>query len=144
MFNKETEYALRSLVYIQAQNLNDRRPGVDEIAKATEAPRQFTAKILHRLVRGGFLLSSKGKGGGFYLDRKKSSTVLRKVVTAIEGKNIFTDCVFGLKQCSCKNPCPLHERYKAIRESIDDLLSSETILSLAVKYPAYHDQIFVK
>ena len=51
MFNKETEYALRSMVYIQAQNLKGRKPGVDEIARSTEAPRHFTAKILHRLVR---------------------------------------------------------------------------------------------
>ena len=37
MFNKETEYALRSMVYIQAQNLKGRKPGLDEIARTTEA-----------------------------------------------------------------------------------------------------------
>ncbi len=37
MFNKETEYALRSLVYIQAQNNIKRRPGIIEIAKEIDA-----------------------------------------------------------------------------------------------------------
>ena len=67
MFNKETEYALRGLVYIKLQNLQGRRPGTVEMAKEIEAPQFFTAKILQRLVRFGFLESLKGKGGGFYL-----------------------------------------------------------------------------
>ena len=137
MFNKETEYALRSMVYIQAQNLKGRKPGVDEIARATEAPRQFTAKILHRLVRSGFLLSSKGKGGGFNIDQEKPSVNIYDVVTAVEGHKIFSGCVFGLKNCSNESPCPLHNRYKSIRESLGELLSTETILSLAQKYQAY-------
>lgn len=137
MFNKETEYALRSLVYIQAQNFNGRKPGVEEIASATEAPRHFTAKILHRLVRNGFLLSLKGKGGGFFLDDEKSSTPLLDIVSAVGGSKLFTGCVFGLKQCNCDTPCPMHDRYASIRDSLQELLSSETILTLAEKYPAY-------
>ncbi len=137
MFNKETEYALRSMVYIQAQNLKGRRPGVDEIARSTEAPRQFTAKILHRLVRSGFLLSSKGKGGGFIIDQEKPSVSIYEIVTAVEGQKIFSGCVFGLRNCSNESPCPLHNRYKSIRESLGELLSTETVLSLAQKYQAY-------
>ena len=137
MFNKETEYALRSMVYIQAQNLKGRKPGVDEIARTTEAPRHFTAKILHRLVRSGFLQSAKGKGGGFFIDREKPSLSIYEVVTAVEGQKIFSGCVFGLNNCSNENPCPLHNRYKPIRDSLGELLLAETVLSLASKYQAY-------
>ena len=71
MFNKETEYALRGLVYIKLQNLKGRRPGTYEVAKEIEAPPFYTAKILQRLVRFGFLRSLKGKGGGFFFDPDK-------------------------------------------------------------------------
>lgn len=137
MFNKETEYALRSLVYIQAQNLKGRKPGVEEIARSTGAPRQYMAKILHRFVRGGFLISLKGKGGGFFIDSEKPSTSLLEVVNTTEGPKIFSGCVFGLSQCNNDNPCPLHEKYKIIRDSIGELLTTETVLSLAEKYRAY-------
>ena len=73
MFNKETEYALRGLVYINLQNLKGRRPGTSEVAKEIEAPPFFTAKILQRLVRSGFLRSLKGKGGGFFFEPDKPS-----------------------------------------------------------------------
>ena len=45
MFNKETEYALRGLVYIDLQNMGGRRPGTLEIAREIEAPPFYIAKI---------------------------------------------------------------------------------------------------
>lgn len=133
MFNKETEYALRGLVYIQLQNLNNRRPGSVEVAKEIEAPHFYTAKILQRLVRYGFLESMKGKGGGFFFDRDKPDLPLAKLIVATEGDSSFSGCGFGLKHCDADNPCPLHHKYEPIRDSISKLVSEETVQSLAQK-----------
>jgi len=133
MFNKETEYALRALVYIKLQNLKNRRPGTAEIAKEIEAPPFYTAKILQRIVRFGLLESLKGKNGGFYFDGNKADLPLIKLITAIEGDKSFSGCGFGLKHCDENNPCPLHEKYSPIRESINKLVSEETVQSLAEK-----------
>jgi Rrf2 family protein len=133
MFNKETEYALRGLVYIKLQNIKERRPGTTEVAKEIEAPPFFTAKILQRLVRSGFLESLKGKGGGFFFDPNKPDLPLIKLISAIEGDSSFSGCGFGLKHCNKNNPCPLHEKYAPIRESINKLVSEETVQSLAEK-----------
>jgi Rrf2 family protein len=133
MFIKETEYALRGLVYIKLQNLKDRRPGTVEVAKEIDAPPFFTAKILQRLVRFGFLESLKGKGGGFFFAPGKPDLSLSKLISATEGDRSFSGCGFGLKHCDKNNPCPLHEKYAPIRESINKLVSEETIQSLAEK-----------
>jgi Rrf2 family protein len=133
MFNKETEYALRGLVYIKLQNLKERRPGTSEVAKEIEAPPFFTAKILQRLVRSGFLRSLKGKGGGFYFEPDKPDLPIITLISAIEGDRSFSGCSFGLKQCDSDNPCPLHEKYAPIREAINQLISQETVQSLAEK-----------
>ena len=134
MFNKETEYALRGLVYIQLQNNYGRRPGLVEIAKEIEAPPFYTAKILQRLARQGDIHSLKGKGGGFYFDPQKPELSIRELLDATEGSKIITACGFGLKDCNGSNPCPLHEKYAPIREAIEKLVSLETIQSLALKY----------
>ena len=133
MFNKETEYALRGLVYIKLQNLKNRRPGTAEIAKEIEAPPFYTAKILQRIVRIGLLESLKGKGGGFFFDNNKPDLPLVKLITATEGDKSFSGCGFGLKHCDENNPCPLHEKYAPIRNSINKLVSEETVQSLAEK-----------
>lgn len=131
MFKKETEYALRGLVYIQMQNQTGKRPGILEIASEIDTPPSFTAKILQRLVRIGFIESVKGKNGGYYFDPGKEELSLKKVVVAIEGEKIFTGCGFGLKHCDENNPCPLHDAYAPIRDALNQLLSTETIQNLA-------------
>jgi Rrf2 family protein len=131
MFNKETEYALRGLVYIQLQNYQGRRPGITEIAREIDAPQFYTAKILQRLVRQGLVISLKGKGGGFFFDQDKPELTLKELIYVIEGSKLITACGFGLKNCSSGNPCPLHEDYSRIREAIEELVSTETIQSLA-------------
>ncbi|HEX2968293.1 MAG TPA: Rrf2 family transcriptional regulator [Bacteroidales bacterium] len=133
MFNKETEYAIRGLVYIKLQNLKKRMPGTAEIAKEIDAPPFFTAKILQRLVRAGYLRSVKGKGGGFYFDENDPDLSLRQLVSATEGNSSISACGFGLKECDEKNPCPLHEKYAPIKESLYKLVNEETITGLAEK-----------
>jgi len=133
VFNKETEYALRGLVYIQSQNTGGRRPGITEIAKEIEAPQFYIAKILQRLVRNGFLESLKGKGGGFYFDSGKPDLTLKELIMATEGGKTFSGCGFGLKHCDQNNPCPLHAQYAPIRDAILNLVTHETVQSLAAK-----------
>jgi Rrf2 family protein len=133
MFNKETEYALRGLVYIKLQNMKDRMPGTVEIARETDSPHFYIAKILQRLVRTGLLRSIKGKGGGFYFDEKGADISLLQLAAATEGQTSVSECGFGLKKCDEKNPCPMHEKYAPVRQSINNLLSGETITSLAEK-----------
>lgn len=133
MFNRETEYALRALVYIQQQNDQGIIPGLESIAADIHSPRYFTAKILQNLVKKGFLLSSKGRGGGFYFDPEKPPLSLKVVVESIEGSRTFEGCGFGLNTCDPEHPCALHDRYGPIRQAIDALLSSETIQSLSKK-----------
>jgi len=133
MFNKETEYAIRGLVYIQLQNFDGKRPGIAEIAEQIDAPHFYTAKILQRLVRQGFIESQKGKGGGFYFDTRKPDLPIKQLIIAIEGNTLFHGCGFGLKHCDENNPCPLHEKFAPIRDALNKLVSEENVQSLAQK-----------
>ena len=131
MFSKEAEYAIRALVYIQTKNMVGKNPGVEEISGSIDSPRFFTARILHRLGKLGFVGSQKGRNGGFFFDPSKPALSLKEVITAIDGDNLFTGCGFGLKQCDENLPCPLHNQYTVIRNAINLLTSTQTIQSLA-------------
>jgi DNA-binding IscR family transcriptional regulator len=73
----------------------------------------------------------KGKGGGFFLEPGKKDLPLKEIIIAIEGEELFVGCGFGLKNCDVNNPCPLHHEYGLIRDKINNLVSGETIQSLA-------------
>ena len=115
------------------------KPGIAEISSEIGAPHFYTAKILQRMVRLGFVNSIKGKGGGFFFDSEKQELPLKEIILATEGSKTFSGCGFGLKQCDELNPCPLHSQYARIRDSIDKLVSEETIQSLARKTNEGHN-----
>lgn len=129
ILSKATEYAIRALVYIQSKR--SEYTGYREVASEIDAPEPFTAKILQNLVRKQVLCSIKGPGGGFFLDHEQSNYSLSKVIEVMEGKEIFTKCGFGLRNCSPGNPCPMHGEYSKLRNQYKELVSSLTIASLA-------------
>ncbi len=104
MFNRETEYALRSLVYIKLQNNKGRRPGSVEISREIGASHFYVAKILQRVAREGFIESVKGKGGGFYFNPDKPDLTLKDLIKFIEGDRSFSGC------SSSGNSNPLFKR----------------------------------
>ncbi len=133
MFKKETEYALRSLIYIQIQNFSSKRPGIKEISTEINTPQAFTAKILQKLVKSGFIESIKGKNGGFFFDPNNDETTLKDIIYSIEGSDIYSRCGLGLSTCDETCSCPIHESFSEIRKATEKLISEETIQNLAKK-----------
>ena len=131
MFKKETEYALRALVYIWEQNKLKRRPGITETAEAIHAPQAFTGKILQRLVKSGLISSQKGKGGGFFFEQNQEPLLLKEVILLIEGNKVFTSCGFGLGQCNDDKPCAIHDQFTKVRASLESVFSENTIQDIA-------------
>lgn len=138
MFKKETEYALRALVYICEQNQSKRRPGLTEIAEEIQAPAPFTAKILQRLVKNEVLTSQKGRGGGFFFTEGQGDAILKDIVLITEGSKVFTACGFGLGNCNDENPCPIHDQYLKVRVQLDELFSKNTIRDLVLREQSHH------
>ncbi len=133
MLAKGTEYAIRALVYIQLQNWKEQHPGVIEIAREIGAPEAYSAKILQTLVRHQLLKSMKGRGGGFFFNKNQSNLKLYDIIHVMEGDACFHKCGFGLKNCNCDNPCPLHDQFIQTREGFFNLAKSETIHTLSQK-----------
>jgi Rrf2 family protein len=133
MLARNTEYAIRALVYIRLMNWENKKPGVNEIARGIEAPEAYMAKILQVLTRHRIVNSRKGRGGGFHFTDVSNSPTLYDVILVIEGDACFKKCAFGFMNCSDVNPCPLHEHYVSIRESFHSLARSETIDSITQK-----------
>ena len=140
MLKKTTQYALWGLVYTQMQNFKGCKPGALEIAREIEAPRFSVAKTFQFLVRYGFILSAKGKKGGFYFDQSQPDLTIKEIIIATGENKILTECILGKKVCNSDNPCPVHDQWATIRESLDKMYSTITIQYLAKSFLAYKCQ----
>ena len=124
MFSKTCEYALRAMLFVGQKSRDGNRTGIREIAEGIDSPEYFIAKVLQELSRKRLIQSQKGPAGGFYLDKKGMECSLADIVKAIDGDKIFLGCGLGLRECSEKKPCPIHNEFKKIRKEIYDMLQS--------------------
>jgi Rrf2 family protein len=127
MFSKSCEYAVKAMIFVAQKSKDDVRVSITDIAKGTDAPAHFMAKIMQDLSRKRLVQSIKGPNGGFYMDQKDYKSSIADIVRAIDGDGIYTDCVLGLKACSEKNPCPIHFEYKEIKKNLIKMIENNTI-----------------
>lgn len=133
MFSKSCEYAIKATIYIAVQSNQDIRVGLKDIAREIASPEAFTAKILQQLSRNNIINSIKGPNGGFQIDKKEMSKVkLSQIVLAMDGDSVFKGCGLGFKECSGKMPCPVHEKFKIVRNELKKMLENTSILELSL------------
>jgi Rrf2 family protein len=133
MFSKTCEYGIRATIFIATQSYLNNRAGIKDIAKKIDSPEAFTAKILQTLVKANIIQSTKGVGGGFEIPKKKLVEIkLAQIVSAIDGDKVFTGCGLGLSHCSESHPCPVHERFKSIRNELAFMLENTNLEELVL------------
>lgn len=132
MFSKACEYGIRAAIYITNASKAKQRVSLRDIAQAIDSPEAFTAKILQQLARSGIIRSLKGPSGGFEVDDEQRARIRAiDIVSAIDGDQIFHGCGLGLKACNEHKPCPVHDKFKVIRDQLRDMLAGTTIAELA-------------
>ncbi len=131
MFSKTCEYAIRAVIGVAEGSRDGQRVTVHSIATGTGMPEAFMAKILQRLSKAGLIDSVKGPGGGFEIAPQDARALkLSSIVDAIDGDQVYRGCALGLPRCDMTNPCPLHDRFMAVREDLRIMLEGTTIAEL--------------
>ncbi len=129
IFSKKCELALQAVLFLSPKG-KDELFSAGQIASKLNAPKEFVSKILQTLTKIGIVGSKKGKFGGFYLATDPSEIRLVDIVIAIDGLEIFHKCVLGFKGCNFEQPCPVHQKWRDLREKTYKILSSETLADL--------------
>ena len=133
MFSKSCNYAIKAAIFIAKHSLEENKVGFVDIAKEIDSPQAFTAKILQILVKSGIIDSVKGVNGGFYIPKKNiATTYLVAIVDAIDGDSVFHGCGLGLSLCSETHPCPVHDKFKHIRDELAHMLETTNLEELAL------------
>jgi len=132
MFSKACEYAIRAEIYITLATQKSPKVSLKDIAREIESPEAFTAKILQELVRNKLVESQKGPSGGFWITEELSKQIrLSQIVKAIDGDKVYQGCGLGLKECSEVQPCPIHGKFKFVRNTLREMLETTSLYELA-------------
>ncbi|MCB9364920.1 MAG: Rrf2 family transcriptional regulator [Flavobacteriales bacterium] len=132
MFSKACEYGIKAAIFIAVKSEQESRVSLNEIAKEINSPIAFTAKVLQQLTKSGIVDSVKGPKGGFEIDKNKIVEIkLSKIVSAIDGDAIYKGCGLGFHNCNENKPCPVHHKFKLIRDDLKQMLETTSLLDLS-------------
>ncbi|MGF7232036.1 RrF2 family transcriptional regulator [Arachidicoccus sp.] len=132
MFSKSCEYGIKATLHIAHQSQRGECVSLKEIAKAINSPEAFTAKILQQLTHSKIIISIRGAAGGFKIKETALEKIkLSHIVNAIDGDEIYKGCGLGLDVCNEAKPCPVHYKFKAVREGLKTMLETTSIKELS-------------
>jgi len=131
MLSNACKYAIRAIIYLAMHSDVESKIGVKKIAEELEVPQPFLAQLLRQLTTNKLVSSTKGPGGGFFLDAKSKKISLWDIVSSIDGTEKFDSCFMGLSQCNDKDPCPVHFIVSPFRKKILGVFKDKTISEVA-------------
>ncbi len=132
IFSKTCELGLQAVLFLSIKK-EKRIFTAAEVSQELKVPKEYVSKVMQILTDSGIIGSKKGKNGGFYLAKSPSNIKLIDIVEAIDGLEVFNNCVLGFSGCSSENPCPVHEKWGKLRDDAYKMLSNETLEQLKEK-----------
>ena len=116
-FTKECDYGLR---IIRALSSGEKATA-EEICAAETIPGQFAYKILKKLERAGWLMSSRGREGGYWLVKTLDTMSIYDVVSAIDDNLFINECLRADRPCQRNRPdkpCAMRREHERVQEML--------------------------
>ncbi len=95
--SKFTDYAFRALIYL-ARN-REKNATVDSLAEYLEVSEHHMKKVIHKLAKTEYIISTKGRNGGLRLGVDPREINLGKVLIATEENLSLVECMDNAKLC---------------------------------------------
>lgn len=100
-----TDYAIRLLMYVAQRP--ERLCTIAEVAAAYDISQTHLMKITNQLALGGWLETTRGKGGGIRLAKPASAIRLGDVVRTMEPDFFIVECFSSGHSCMLHGSCDL-------------------------------------
>lgn len=118
---KLTDYAVVILAFIASDP--KKLFQAKEISNHTSINLPTVSKLLKKLAKNNFLLSTRGKDGGYRLKQEPEKLSLMDVIEALEGPFAITECNLGHDHCNTETQCTLRTPWLHINNIISSTLA---------------------
>src|SRR3989338_1951529 len=132
---RESAYAIEGLLVLAKKPLGTAML-LRDIAASRGVPKSFLAKIFQKLTRSGIVSSSRGAIRGYAPAPRPQGAQKKEIFVAMEGVDIFDHCFFWSDRCADSNPCPMHFRWKRVKQQVIGKLMERTTLADLAKRTA--------
>ena len=122
--SEATAIAIHAIIYIA--NREGEIISLKEIAEKFKISDNHLSKVLQRLVKEGYLNSSKGPKGGFTLVKEYKNASFLDIYEIFEGKLKKHSCLFNSKATSCEK-CIMNDLVEKVNDEFVDYMKNNKI-----------------
>ncbi len=124
--NTTSQYAIRIVTYI-VQNGSQNKFNAKDISDKLSIPYKYMTRIMTLLVEGGIISSSRGRDGGYSIEKELVQIKIGDILEAVKESIHHDECVLGNGLCNERNRCILHDQWKAPKESMQEIFNNMTL-----------------
>lgn len=137
MLSKKCKYAIHALVHL-AKKYQEGPVHIQEIAEKEKIPKKFLEAILLELRKAKILQSKKGKGGGYYLQKRPEDVNLIEIIRLMDGAIAMLPCVSlnyyeSCEECSDEQMCSIRTAFIGVRDETLRILAESTLKEMVNK-----------
>ena len=134
--SRKTDYALRAL-FTLVDHYGGQPIPIRELARRNDAPKRFLEQIMLALKAQGWVDSSAGIRGGYFLAKNPAKITMGEVVRHFDGILAPIDCVSvtGYQRCSQESVCRFRRVFYDARNYIASLMDRTTLAEVAKRLP---------
>jgi Rrf2 family protein len=139
--SKRTDYALRVL-FTLVDHYGGQPIPIRELARRNDVPKRFLEQIMLALKSRGWVDSSAGIRGGYFLAKNPEKITMGDVVRHFDGILAPIDCVSvtGYQRCSQESVCRFRRVFYDARNYVANLMDRATLAEIARGKPlALHE-----
>jgi len=128
-----TDYSLRVLIYLGTHS--NRQSAVGEIALAYGISKNHLLKVIQFLVEAGYIVTTRGKGGGVRLKHDPVRIRIGEVVRKAEADKALVECFAqGTSECCIERSCLLRGAFQKALQAFYAVLDTYTLADLVVNH----------
>lgn len=128
-FSKTCIYGIRAALYVASLGKQEYVP-IRAISEQLNISFHFLTKILQILTQQNLMISYRGPNGGVSLAKPADQIKLIEIIEAIDGSNLFTECILGLPGCGTQSPCPIHAQWALTRQGMQNMFENTSLAEL--------------
>src|ERR1700744_2256785 len=141
--SKRTDYALRAL-FTLVDHFGGLPFPIRELARRNDAPKRFLEQIMLPLKSQGWVDSSAGIRGGYFLAKNPSKITMGEVVRHFDGILAPIDCVSvtGYARCTQDSFCRFRRVFFDARNYVAGLMDKSTLADVAKGLPLTKSEVY--
>lgn len=140
--SKKTDYALRAL-FTLVDHYGGQPIPIRELARRNDVPKRFLEQIMLALKSKGWVDSTAGIRGGYFLAKNPGKITMGEVVRHFDGILAPIDCVSvtGYQRCSQEPVCKFRRVFFNARNFVANLMDQASLADVAKGQPLSQHEV---